>query len=98
MLALPPYELKDEDVSVTKEEFCLKLADLVAEILECGEKDLEKLEIRWQKGSASFRTLFKAREVSTPSEATGEAGSPAPVSPDDRCGTSDGVAAPAATL
>lgn len=63
MLALPPYELKDEDTQITKEQFCLKLADLVSDILECGDKELETLEIRWKKGGAStFRVLFKTNE------------------------------------
>ena len=84
MLALPPYESTEEESVLTKQELCLKLADVVSEILKDPERELIKLEVRWDRGKAVVRALYKNEEAHV--EVSTE------IRPEDsvlHCGTSD---------
>ncbi len=60
MLALPPFDLMEEELVTSKEELCDKLIGLVLAVLVSG--DLQRLEISWNRGATSIRMLKKEVE------------------------------------
>lgn len=90
MLALPPFDLSEEQSTLTKEELCLKLADLVNSIL--GDGELQRLEVSWKKGDTFIRMLKRHEDPAREDKLVDYADTiPAP-------GPADGVSVPSPTV